>query len=91
MQVAIGMDLQILALVGVFPYLVMINLTLIKLGGIAIEVVSGGDFAVTEGEYLIDDIQAIYATDVPGCTEPLHVILTQMQQWMMDHVMIVLM
>ena len=30
-EVATGMDLQILALVGAFPYLVMINLTLIKL------------------------------------------------------------
>ena len=40
-----------------------------QIGGIAIEVVSAGDFAVTEGEYLIDDIQAIYATDVPGCTD----------------------
>ena len=40
-----------------------------QIGGIAIEVVSGGGFAVTEGEYLIDDIRAIYATDVPGCTD----------------------
>ena len=40
-----------------------------QIGGIAIEVVSGGGFAVTEGEYLIDDIQAIYATGVPGCTQ----------------------
>ena len=40
-----------------------------QIGGIAIEVVSGGGFAVTEGEYLIDDIQAIYATDISGCTD----------------------
>ena len=43
------------------------SLDLDQIGGIAIEVVHIGGFLTTEGEYLIDDIQAIYTEEVPGC------------------------
>ena len=39
-----------------------------QIGGIAIEVVIAGD-AVSQGEFLLEDIQAIYTLDVPGCMD----------------------
>ena len=40
-----------------------------QIGGISIEVVSTTQGATLGGEFLIEDIQAIYSADIPGCTD----------------------
>ena len=45
------------------------SLNLDKIGGIGIEIVAGGADNTTSGQFLIDDIQAIYSPDIPGCTD----------------------
>ena len=39
-----------------------------QIGGMAIEIVISGN-AVSQGEFLLEDIQAIYTLDVPGCMD----------------------
>jgi len=38
-----------------------------QIGGIAIEVVMGGQDLTAAGGFMIEDIQAIYSQDIPGC------------------------
>ena len=38
-----------------------------QIGGIAIEVVMGGQDLTVAGGFMIEDIQAIYSQDIPGC------------------------
>ena len=40
-----------------------------QIGGIAIEVVSTTQGAVTQGEFLIEDIQAVFSPTISGCTD----------------------
>jgi len=44
-------------------------LDLDQIGGLSIEVVQGGT-GTNYGEFLLEDIQAIYSADVPGCMNP---------------------
>jgi hypothetical protein len=44
-------------------------LDLDQIGGLSIEIVQGGT-GTNYGEFLLEDIQAIYSADVPGCMDP---------------------
>jgi hypothetical protein len=44
-------------------------LDLDSLGGLSIEIVQGGT-GTNYGEFFLEDIQAIYSADVPGCMDP---------------------
>ena len=45
------------------------SLDLNKIGGIGFEIVAVGADNITAGQFLIDDIQAIYSPEIPGCTD----------------------
>jgi len=45
-------------------------LDLDQIGGLSIEVVQAGVGQTNYGEFLLEDIQAIYSADVPGCMDP---------------------